>query len=109
MEEDFDLENPVVVSDSDPIPSLFASKSDHMASHIKSGDAHLSFRQDAIASILKLAFDPFIAYLAVDYLDRFLSNCRLLGPTSVTASDNNDNSKLKLRRLAPGLVEGSHH
>ncbi|KAL6012765.1 hypothetical protein ACLOJK_003254 [Asimina triloba] len=34
-----------------------------------------------------------------------LLSLRIVGPTSLTASDNNDNSKLKLRRLAPGLVE----
>ncbi|XP_058080569.1 protein TUNICAMYCIN INDUCED 1 [Magnolia sinica] len=34
-----------------------------------------------------------------------LLSLRIVGPTSLTSSDNSNNNKLKLKRLAPGLIE----
>ncbi|XP_058073132.1 putative cyclin-D6-1 [Magnolia sinica] len=84
MEEDFDLENPLIQSQpSDSIPSLiFASESYHTPSQayslaFKASPANASLRRDVLSSIFlrqsQLSCDPFVAYLAVNYLDRFLS------------------------------------
>ncbi|PRQ28696.1 putative cyclin [Rosa chinensis] len=74
----FDLEehNP------DSIPDLFASETDHMPSQnfltssIHS-DFYCSFRLEAISLFLQAQYssnlDPFIPYLAIDYMDRFIS------------------------------------
>nr|WEV03861.1 D-type cyclin CYCD6;1 [Paeonia suffruticosa] len=78
---EFDLENPLTSfkeHQSDTLPSLFASESDHMPSlNLKNRDFDISFRQEAITLILQakhsLKFDPFIPYLAVNYMDRFMS------------------------------------
>nr|XP_010924030.1 cyclin-D6-1 isoform X2 [Elaeis guineensis] len=79
---EFDLENPLTLSNeeqhpfSDPIEALFAVESDHM-SPLAGGHLDLSARRDAVSVILQAQFgcnlDPFVAYLAVNYLDRFLS------------------------------------
>ncbi|CAK7350743.1 unnamed protein product [Dovyalis caffra] len=83
---EFDLENPLTSlkeHQSDTIPDLFASESDHMPSRnflhcLKSSDFFVSFRQEAISLILQAQYscnyDPFISYLAVNYMDRFI--CR---------------------------------
>ncbi|XP_042518007.1 putative cyclin-D6-1 [Macadamia integrifolia] len=82
--EDFDLENPLTSyqeHESDTIPALFGAESDHMPSEyyfegIKTRDLDVSVRRKAIALILQAQFscrfDPFIPYLAVNYLDRFI-------------------------------------
>ncbi|XP_008800348.1 cyclin-D6-1-like [Phoenix dactylifera] len=79
---EFDLENPLMISDeeqdcfSDSIAALFAVESDHM-SPLAGGHLDLSARRDAVSLILQAQFgcnlDPFVAYLAVNYVDRFLS------------------------------------
>ncbi|KAH0985575.1 hypothetical protein GBA52_012752 [Prunus armeniaca] len=66
----------------DTIPDLFASESDHMPSHnslscSKDSDFYFAFRLKAISLFLQAQYscnlDPFIPYLAINYLDRFLS------------------------------------
>ncbi|KAI8005973.1 putative cyclin-D6-1 [Camellia lanceoleosa] len=84
---DFDLENPLSTF-SDSISSLFHVESDHMPSQnysqslLKSTDFDLSVRSQAVSLILHFScnFDPFLSYLAINYLDRFLSTqCVSLG------------------------------
>ncbi|PON49325.1 Cyclin [Parasponia andersonii] len=67
---------------SDTIPDLFASEADHMPSRnffsrLKTVDFYVPFRSEAISLILQAQFscnfDPFISYLAVNYMDRFIS------------------------------------
>ncbi|KAB5530178.1 hypothetical protein DKX38_020259 [Salix brachista] len=79
---DFSLENPLADSHEfhfDTIPSdLFLIESDHMPSKIfrEIIDFDESFRREAVSSVLRVAcnFDPSLSYLAVNYLDRFLSS-----------------------------------
>lgn len=83
---EFDLENPLTSLEehqADTIPTLFASEWDHMPSlnflhAFISRDLDISFRQEALSSILQAQFscnfDPFTMYLAVNYMDRFISN-----------------------------------
>lgn len=70
---DFDLENPFIRDDEDSILDLFASESDHMSPF--HGDTNLPSRQSAVSLIIQFArnFDPFLIYLAVNYLDRYLA------------------------------------
>ncbi|KAJ4829912.1 hypothetical protein Tsubulata_025144 [Turnera subulata] len=83
---EYDLENPLTLSlkeyKNDIIPRLFASESDHMPSRnllqcLKSCDLYVSFRQEAISLILQAQYScnyhPSVPYLAVNYLDRFIS------------------------------------
>ncbi|KAF8391433.1 hypothetical protein HHK36_023738 [Tetracentron sinense] len=82
---EFDLENPLTSfqeHQSDTIPALFAAESDHMPSQnysrsFKSRDFDVSVRREIISLIVQTRFscnfDPFIPYLAVNYLDRFIS------------------------------------
>ncbi|OAY82084.1 Cyclin-D6-1 [Ananas comosus] len=77
---EFDLENPFTAADddkerSDSFAALFAAESDHsLAGAAASVD--LSARRDAASLILEAQFrsnlDPFVAYLAANYVDRFL-------------------------------------
>ncbi|KAJ6383379.1 hypothetical protein OIU78_026794 [Salix suchowensis] len=79
---DFSLENPLGDSREfhfDTIPSdLFLIESDHMPSKILREiiDFDESFRREAVSSVLRVScnFDPSLSYLAVNYLDRFLSS-----------------------------------
>ncbi|CAL1393936.1 unnamed protein product [Linum trigynum] len=82
---EFDLENPLTShhgDHSDTSTSLFLVESDHMPSLSYSKSVRtpagfaFSFRQEAVSSILQVSccFDPFLSYLAVNYLDRFLSH-----------------------------------
>ncbi|XP_050227253.1 putative cyclin-D6-1 isoform X2 [Mercurialis annua] len=83
---DFDLENPLTIFNehqSESIPNLFASESDHMPSKkflksLKTSDSYFSFRQEAVSLILRAQysckFEPFFAYLAINYMDRFISS-----------------------------------
>ncbi|XP_072951149.1 cyclin-D6-1 [Typha angustifolia] len=70
---DFDLENPFTSSD-DSITALFAAESDHCL--VVGDGADLPIRRDAVALILQAQFscglDPFVTYLAINYVDRFL-------------------------------------
>ncbi|CAN1191036.1 Putative cyclin-D6-1, partial [Linum perenne] len=61
------LLSPLFLLESEHMPSLSYSQS------LKSSG--VSFRQEAVSFILKASsrFDPFLSYLAVNYLDRFLS------------------------------------
>lgn len=82
---EFDLENPLTSLKeyvSDTIPDLFVSESDHMPSRnflhcLKTSGFYVSFRQEAISLILQAQYscnyDLFIPYLAVNYMDRFIS------------------------------------
>ncbi|KAM6549148.1 hypothetical protein CsatB_020824 [Cannabis sativa] len=84
---EFDLENPLTDLEdltSDSVASLFLTESDHMPSHsyfssLQAGDMDILVRREAIASIAQFScnFDPLLSYLAVNYLDRFLS-CHLM-------------------------------
>ncbi|XP_022726635.1 putative cyclin-D6-1 [Durio zibethinus] len=82
---EFDLENPLTnFNDFCPattIPSLFLVESDHMPTEnyiktLKARDLDISLRREVISSISQFSckFDPFLSYLAVNYLDRFLSS-----------------------------------
>ncbi|KAJ6763757.1 CYCLIN-D6-1-RELATED [Salix purpurea] len=79
---DFSLENPLGDPREfhfDTIPSdLFLIESDHMPSKILREiiDFDESFRREAVSSVLRVScnFDPSLSYLAVNYLDRFLSS-----------------------------------
>ncbi|KAK1260736.1 putative cyclin-D6-1 [Acorus gramineus] len=73
---DFDLENPLTSYDErrpDSFSSLFVAESEQ--SLFDSRDFSPSMRQDAVALIFQFALDidPFVPYLAVNYLDRFLA------------------------------------
>ncbi|XP_061978100.1 putative cyclin-D6-1 isoform X1 [Populus nigra] len=82
---EFDLENSLTSLEehqSDTVPNLFASESDHMPSRnflqcLKTSGFYVSFRQEAISLILQAQYscnyDAFIPYLAVNYMDRFIS------------------------------------
>ncbi|XP_018501927.2 putative cyclin-D6-1 isoform X2 [Pyrus x bretschneideri] len=87
---DFDLENPLTISHDfhpETLTSLFSTESDHMTSEtyfqsLKARDFDISIRREAISSISKLCCnsDELLLYLAVNYLDRFLSCQGMLKP-----------------------------
>ncbi|XP_041006089.1 putative cyclin-D6-1 [Juglans microcarpa x Juglans regia] len=87
---EFDLENPLTnlhESRSDTITSLFHIESDHMPlenylQSLQTKGFDISVRREAISEISKFSctFDPFLSYLAVNYLDRFLSSQGMLQP-----------------------------
>ncbi|KAH7675777.1 Cyclin-D2-1 plant protein [Dioscorea alata] len=74
---EFDLENPLTSSDSEPdsVSALFSAESDHMSSLTTALDLHS--RRQAISLILQAQcscnLDPFMAYLAINYVDRYLA------------------------------------
>ncbi|XP_009775328.1 putative cyclin-D6-1 [Nicotiana tabacum] len=80
---EFDLENPLPLShdsNADIISPLFNIETDHMPSKtyhqkLEHSDFHSSIRQATISIIFQMShpFDPFLSYLAINYLDRFLS------------------------------------
>lgn len=81
---EYELENPLTGFEehqSDTIPSLFSYESDHMTyiSTSKSSDLDVSVRRQAIPMIFQFSCnsDPFVPYLAVNYLDRFISRQEL--------------------------------
>lgn len=108
---EFDLENPLTSSQdlhSHAVASLFQAENHHMPSidycgSLDSVDCDVSFRRQAISSILQVSgisfkdldclvvfdtdldcgfqmsssFDPFLSYLAINYLDRFLSRSEM--------------------------------
>ncbi|KAL4278295.1 hypothetical protein GQ457_03G006050 [Hibiscus cannabinus] len=57
-------------------PSLFLAESDHMPTQNYVNDLDISIRQEAINSISQFSckLGPFSWYLAINYLDRFLSS-----------------------------------
>lgn len=76
---EFDLEDPLASfkeQQTYTISQLFASESDHMPSPNCLTSTH-SFRYEAISLILQVQFsynlDPFVPYLAINYLHRFMS------------------------------------
>ncbi|KAK9284837.1 hypothetical protein L1049_024016 [Liquidambar formosana] len=82
---ELDLENPLTnfFQDlhSDTIPSLFFTETDHMPSgnyflSLETEDFDATFRTEAVSLISQFSYnyDPFLSYLAVNYLDRFLSS-----------------------------------
>ncbi|XVE51233.1 hypothetical protein DITRI_Ditri02bG0023300 [Diplodiscus trichospermus] len=84
--EYFDLEDPFTSLKEhhqfDEISTLFSSESDHMPSPsylhcLKTSHFCVSFRQEAISLILQAQYscnlDSFTPYLAVNYMDRFIS------------------------------------
>ncbi|XP_057960601.1 putative cyclin-D6-1 [Malania oleifera] len=80
---EFDLENPMTHFEEhqpDTIPALFATESDHMP--FGAHDFFLSHRPQAISLILQVQFscnlDPCISYLALTYVDRFISKQEIL-------------------------------
>ncbi|PQM41394.1 putative cyclin-D6-1 [Prunus yedoensis var. nudiflora] len=87
---ELDLENPLTISHdihSDTLTSLFSLESDHMPSEtyfqtLQARDFGISIRREAIASISQLCcnYDNLLQYLAVNYLDRFLSCQGMLQP-----------------------------
>ncbi|XP_009605565.1 putative cyclin-D6-1 [Nicotiana tomentosiformis] len=79
---EFDLENPLTGFEEhhfDAVSALFASESDHMPSFLafKSTDVRFCLRRDSLSLISQTQsaykFDRYMAYLAVNYIDRFLS------------------------------------
>ncbi|KAK4749785.1 hypothetical protein SAY87_027234 [Trapa incisa] len=87
---DFDLENPFTDSGDclcADMASLLRAEADHMLSEayvksLKLEGSDFIVRKDAIFSISKICcrFDPALPYLAVNYLDRFLSEQSLQKP-----------------------------
>nr|XP_023891183.1 putative cyclin-D6-1 [Quercus suber] len=82
-EMEFELEDPLTSfqdHQSDTVPILFTSESDHMPSQnflisLKTSDSLASFRRESISYMSQFArnLDPFVPYLAVNYMDRFIS------------------------------------
>ncbi|MCD7446291.1 hypothetical protein HAX54_000101 [Datura stramonium] len=80
----FDLENPLPFSHddethADTISPLFNIETDHMPcktyhQKLQHSDFHITIREATISLILQISqpFDPFLSYLAINYLDRFL-------------------------------------
>ncbi|KEH39029.1 putative cyclin-D6-1 isoform X2 [Medicago truncatula] len=88
---EFDLENPLEyfhdLPNSQDVSSLFLIESDHIPplnyfQNLKSNEFDASVRTDFISLISQLScnFDPFVTYLAINYLDRFLANQGILQP-----------------------------
>ncbi|KAG6419118.1 hypothetical protein SASPL_121328 [Salvia splendens] len=81
MEQELDLQNPFY---NDDVSSLFANESDHMSLLLSFDplDSRFSIRRTALSLIFQAKFsyglDPFLVYLSVNYVDRFLSNQELL-------------------------------
>ncbi|XP_047943861.1 putative cyclin-D6-1 [Salvia hispanica] len=80
MEQELDLQNPHY----DDVSSLFANESDHMSLLLSfdPSDSRFSIRRTALSLIFQAKFsyglDPFLVYLSVNYVDRFLSKQELL-------------------------------
>uniref|UniRef100_A0A7N2LU60 B-like cyclin n=1 Tax=Quercus lobata TaxID=97700 RepID=A0A7N2LU60_QUELO len=82
-EMEFELEDPLTSfqdHQSDTVLILFTSESDHMPSQnflisLKTSDSLASFRREFISYMSQFArnLDPFVPYLAVNYMDRFIS------------------------------------
>ncbi|KAF1882304.1 hypothetical protein Lal_00038950 [Lupinus albus] len=79
---EFDLEDPLAnfkEHQNYTISQLFASESDHMPSpnSLALTHSHVLFRCEAVSLILQVQFscnlDPFVTYLAINYLYRFMS------------------------------------
>ncbi|CAK8536507.1 unnamed protein product [Lathyrus sativus] len=88
---EFNLENPLEnfhdLPHSQCVSSLFLIESDHIPpptyfQTLKSNHFHASLRTHFISFISQLSctFDPFVTYLAINYLDRFLANQGIMQP-----------------------------
>nr|GMD05226.1 putative cyclin-D6-1 [Ipomoea batatas] len=83
---DFNLENPFTSFNDhhlDAVPALFAGESDHMPSLLSFNDQiSFSIRREAFSLTYRTQFvykfDRSIAYLAMNYIDRFLSRQAVL-------------------------------
>ncbi|KAK6149835.1 hypothetical protein DH2020_017360 [Rehmannia glutinosa] len=85
---ELDLQNPLTCYNEDlqydVVTSLFSNESDHMPCLLsfESSDLRLSIRRRALSLIshAKLSYDldPFLVYLSVNYVDRFLSKQEIL-------------------------------
>ncbi|XP_027339391.1 putative cyclin-D6-1 isoform X2 [Abrus precatorius] len=85
---EFDLEDPLAIFREEQnfsISELFVSESDHMPlpNCLCSTPFHVSFRCEAMSLILQVQLscnlDPFVAYLAINYLQRFMSSQEIPG------------------------------
>ncbi|XP_042420222.1 putative cyclin-D6-1 isoform X3 [Zingiber officinale] len=78
---EFDLENPLISCDDEQpqrsgcFAALFTAESDHMVSSVGCA-VDIAARRDAVALVMEFGctLDPLVAYLAINYIDRFL--CR---------------------------------
>ncbi|KAK4439258.1 putative cyclin-D6-1 [Sesamum alatum] len=81
---ELDLQNPLTTHQYDGVPSLFANESDHMPCLLsfQASDFRCSIRRTALSLISQVKFaynlDPFLVYLSVNYVDRFLSKQEIL-------------------------------
>ncbi|KAL0442848.1 UNVERIFIED_CONTAM: putative cyclin-D6-1 [Sesamum latifolium] len=84
---ELDLQNPLTTHQDLQyygVPSLFANESDHMPSLLSfhASDFRCSIRRTALSLISQVKFaynlDPFLVYLSVNYVDRFLSKQEIL-------------------------------
>ncbi|XP_060193614.1 putative cyclin-D6-1 [Lycium barbarum] len=81
---ELDLENPLTGSEEHHFDSLFATESDHTPSFLafKCTDVRFSLRRHSLFLISQVQssykFDRYVAYLAVNYIDRFLSQQEVL-------------------------------
>ncbi|KAI3456358.1 hypothetical protein Pfo_013021 [Paulownia fortunei] len=84
---ELDLQNPLTSYEDlqyDGVPSLFANESDHMPCLLsfEESDLRFSIRRSALSLISHAKFsyklDPFLVYLSVNYVDRFLSKQEIL-------------------------------
>ncbi|XP_073059974.1 putative cyclin-D6-1 [Primulina eburnea] len=81
---ELDLQNPWTIQQYDGVPSLFANESEHMPCLISFPSSELRFtvRRRALALISHAKFsynlDPLLVYLAVNYIDRFVSKHEIL-------------------------------
>ncbi|XP_051128437.1 putative cyclin-D6-1 [Andrographis paniculata] len=80
MDLEVDIQNPFGCCQCDGVPvDLFASESEHMPCYLSlhSDDLRLRIRRSALSLIYQSKFsydlDPFLVYLAANYVDRFLS------------------------------------
>ncbi|KAL1560152.1 putative cyclin-D6-1 [Salvia divinorum] len=85
MEQELELQNPVYHEPHfDDVSSLFTNESDHMSRLLSFDplDLRFSIRRTALSLIFQAKFsyglDPFLVYLSVNYVDRFLSKQELL-------------------------------
>ncbi|XP_073158222.1 putative cyclin-D6-1 [Henckelia pumila] len=81
---ELDLQNPLTIHQYDGVPSLFANESQHMPCLLsfQSSESRFTIRRRALALISHAKFsyhlDPLLVYLAVNYIDRFISKHEIL-------------------------------
>lgn len=123
---EFDLENPLkslVELNFDALPSLFQAESDHMPTenyirNLMSEVSDFNLRREVISIILQFNYDfePVLCYLAINYLDRFLSSqgmpqskpwiIRLLAVSCVSLAAKMKETEFSMADLQPegGLI-----